>query len=48
MHQGVVRDMERQRIKKERRVDFEMQRDLEGKYREIQAVSESSTGPGTS
>ena len=42
MHAGVVRDMERQRIKREREADFEMQRDLEEEYRKVQLVSESS------
>ena len=39
MHQGVVRDMEQQRVKRERQADFEMQRDLEEQYRKIQNVS---------
>ena len=42
MHQGVVRDLEQQRIKKERQADFEMQRDLEEKYRQIQTVSDDN------
>ena len=29
MHAGVVRDMEQQRVKRERQADFEMQRQLE-------------------
>lgn len=41
MHVGVVRDMEQQRIKKERQLDFEIQRQLEEEYRKIQKVSES-------
>ncbi|CAF9903914.1 MAG: hypothetical protein GOMPHAMPRED_000623 [Gomphillus americanus] len=36
MHAGVVRDMEQQRLKKERLADFEMQRTLENEYRKIQ------------
>ncbi|KAF7511045.1 hypothetical protein GJ744_005591 [Endocarpon pusillum] len=40
MHAGVVRDMEQQRIKRERKADFEMQRQLEEDYRKIQSVSE--------
>lgn len=40
MHQGVVRDMERQRIKNERQADFEMQRDLEVEYRKLQNVKD--------
>ena len=39
MHLGVVRDMEQQRIKKERQADFEMQRELEEEYRKVQTVS---------
>lgn len=38
MHQGVVRDMEQQRLKKERQLDFEMQRALEQEYRKVQSV----------
>lgn len=40
MHQGVVRDMEQQRLKKERQADFEMQRQLEEEYRKVQNVSD--------
>ncbi|EON67110.1 hypothetical protein W97_06363 [Coniosporium apollinis CBS 100218] len=40
MHAGVVRDMEQQRIKKERLADFEMQRALEQEYRKVQTVSD--------
>ncbi|KAK8194377.1 hypothetical protein M8818_007567 [Zalaria obscura] len=40
MHQGVIRDMEQQRLKKERQLDFEMQRELEEEYRKIQTVSD--------
>lgn len=39
MHAGVVRDMEQQRVKRERQADFEMQKDLEEQYRKIQNVS---------
>jgi protein PET117 len=38
MHAGVLRDMEQQRIKKERQLDFEMQRALEEEYRKVQHV----------
>ena len=38
MHAGVVRDIEQQRIKKERQADFEMQRALEEEYRKVQQV----------
>ncbi|TKA76503.1 hypothetical protein B0A55_02889 [Friedmanniomyces simplex] len=40
MHQGVIRDMEQQRIKRERQADFEMQRVLEEEYRKVQSVSD--------
>lgn len=39
MHAGVIRDMEQQRIKRERQLDFEMQRQLEEEYRKVQTVS---------
>ncbi|KAF2228615.1 hypothetical protein EV356DRAFT_457408 [Viridothelium virens] len=39
MHAGVIRDMEQQRLKRERQADFEMQRALEQEYRKIQTVS---------
>jgi protein PET117 len=42
MHAGVVRDMEQQRIKKERQADFEMQRRLQDEYTKIQTVSGAS------
>ncbi len=38
MHAGVVRDMEQQRLKRERQAEFEMQRQLEGEYRKVQTV----------
>jgi protein PET117 len=44
MHQGVIRDMEQQRIKRERQLDFEMQRQLEQEYRKLQNVSDSTEG----
>lgn len=44
MHQGVIRDMEQQRIKRERQVDFEMQRQLEEQYRKVQNVSDGTDG----
>ncbi|EMC98734.1 hypothetical protein BAUCODRAFT_57119, partial [Baudoinia panamericana UAMH 10762] len=40
MHQGVIRDMEQQRIKRERQLDFEMQRQLEEEYKKVQTVSD--------
>ena len=43
MHAGVLRDIEQQRIKKERQLDFEMQRALEDEYRKLQTVSNGRT-----
>jgi len=43
MHQGVVRDMEQQRLKKERQLDFEMQRALEQEYKKGQSVHDGGT-----
>ncbi|KAI9817263.1 MAG: hypothetical protein M1827_001376 [Pycnora praestabilis] len=40
MHAGVIRDIEQQRIKRERQADFEMQRALEEEYRKVQSVSD--------
>lgn len=42
MHQGVVRDMEQQRIKKERQLDFDMQRALEAEYKKVQGVHDGA------
>lgn len=42
MHQGVVRDMEQQRIKRERQLDFDMQKALEEEYKKGQTVTESA------
>ena len=39
MHAGVIRDMERQQVQRERLADFEMQRSLEAEYRKVQHVS---------
>ncbi|KAI1118508.1 cytochrome c oxidase assembly protein [Nemania sp. NC0429] len=41
MHQGVVRDMEQQRIKRERQLDFDTQKALEEEYKKGQTVSQS-------
>ncbi|KAL8858291.1 MAG: hypothetical protein Q9178_005154 [Gyalolechia marmorata] len=38
MHAGVVRDMEQQRLKRERQAEFDLQRQLEGEYRKVQTV----------
>lgn len=40
MHAGVLRDMEQQRIKRERQLDFDMQAQLEKEYRKLQTVSD--------
>ena len=40
MHAGVIRDMEQQKVKRERQADFEMQRALEEGYRKVQSVSD--------
>ncbi len=45
MHAGVVRDLEQQRIKRERQADFEMQKALEKEYRKIQTVHDGATEP---
>lgn len=42
MHQGVIRDMEQQRVKKERQLDFEMQAALEEEYKKGQSVRDSA------
>lgn len=39
MHAGVERDIEQQRIKRERQADFAMQKALEEEYRKVQTVS---------
>ena len=44
MHAGVIRDMEQQRVKRERQADFEMQRQLEEEYKKTQSVHDSNTG----
>jgi len=42
MHAGVIRDMEQQRVKRERQADFEMQRQLEEEYKKSQSVHDST------
>lgn len=42
MHQGVVRDMEQQRIKKERQLDFDIQKALEEEYKKGQTVRDTT------
>ncbi|KAL8789452.1 MAG: hypothetical protein Q9195_006818 [Heterodermia aff. obscurata] len=44
MHAGVIRDIEQQRIKKERLADFEMQKALEEEYRKVQTVRDGGSG----
>ncbi|KAI9735421.1 MAG: hypothetical protein M1818_006427 [Claussenomyces sp. TS43310] len=46
MHAGVIRDVEQQRIKKERQADFEMQKALEKEYRKIQTVQDGGGNVG--
>lgn len=53
MHAGVVRDEERSKIKRERQLDFDMQKELEKEFKKSQSVSpvhvaESSSGAGVS
>lgn len=43
MHAGVIRDMDQQRIKKERLADFEMQKAMEEQYRKVQDVHDGGT-----
>ncbi|KAL8388281.1 hypothetical protein RB595_009340 [Gaeumannomyces hyphopodioides] len=45
MHEGVVRDMEQQRIKRERQLDFELQRALEQEYKKGQTVRDTTGNP---
>ncbi|KAL8685359.1 MAG: hypothetical protein Q9218_007810, partial [Villophora microphyllina] len=44
MHAGVIRDMEQQRVKKERQADFEMQKALEEEYKKVQTVHDGAGG----
>ena len=46
MHAGVIRDIEQQRVKKERLADFEMQKALEEEYRKVQTVRDGDTVGG--
>ena len=48
MHAGVLRDVENQRLKKERQTDFEMQRALEQEYRKVQNVHDGGEVEGVS
>ncbi|RDW62607.1 hypothetical protein BP5796_10909 [Coleophoma crateriformis] len=47
MHAGVIRDVEQQRLKKERQLDFDMQRAMEQEYRKIQNVQDGGGAPST-
>jgi protein PET117 len=38
MHEGVIRDVEQQRVRRERQLDFDMQKALEKEYRKVQDV----------
>lgn len=42
MHAGVIRDMQQQQIKKDRQLDFDMQKALEDEYRKLQTVRDGS------
>jgi len=42
MHEGVIRDAERQRIKRERVMELEEQRRLQREYEKVQPVSRGS------
>lgn len=47
MHAGVLRDMEQQKVKRERQADFEMQRALEEEYRKVQHVRDGAAAEGS-
>lgn len=46
MHEGVVRDMEQMRLKKERQQDFDLQRALEAEYKKEQTVRSATDDDG--
>lgn len=46
MHEGVVRDMEQMRLKKERQQDFDLQRALEAEYKKEQTVRSATNDDG--
>lgn len=48
MHAGVLRDIEQQRIKKERQADFEMQKALEEEYKKVQHVDDGKSATRSS
>ena len=47
MHAGVIRDMEQQKVKRERQAEFEMQRELEAEYRKVQHVRDGDGAGGS-
>lgn len=46
MHAGVVRDIENQRVKRERKADFALQARMEEEYRKVQSVSDGTGKEG--
>jgi len=44
MHEGVIRDMDQQRLRAERQLDFDTQAALEAKLRQEQAVNDGRGG----
>ena len=42
MHAGVLKDMEQQRLKRERQAEFEMQKELEEEFKKIQNVKSTT------
>ncbi|KAF2668813.1 hypothetical protein BT63DRAFT_426079 [Microthyrium microscopicum] len=44
MHEGVLRDMESQRLRQERQLDFDVQKALEEEYRKVQTVDDGRGG----
>lgn len=45
MHRGVERDMEKQRIRRERQAEFELQKALEQEYLKLQTVHSTTDTP---
>jgi protein PET117 len=48
MHVGVIRDMEQQKLRKERQLDFDMQRALEKEYLKVQTVHDGANDKNSS
>jgi len=42
MHEGVIRDMEQRRLKKERQLDFDLQQALEAEFKKEQTVKDTT------